>query len=113
MVAFAIGYFAYLLFFAGLNTAEQKRVLVMIALFVACAMFWAGFEQTGASLNLFADRYTDRNYLRLGHAGRRAAERESVLHHHLLARCSRRYGCRSGAAISIRRRRRNSHWDSC
>jgi POT family proton-dependent oligopeptide transporter len=32
----------------------------MIALFVACAMFWAGFEQTGASLNLFAERHTDR-----------------------------------------------------
>jgi proton-dependent oligopeptide transporter, POT family len=61
MVAFAVGYFAYLLFFAGLNTTEQKRVLVMIALFVACAMFWAGFEQTGSSLNLFADRYTDRH----------------------------------------------------
>ena len=61
MVAFSIGYFAYLLFFAGLNPVEQKRVLVMIALFIACAMFWAGFEQTGASLNLFADRYTDRN----------------------------------------------------
>jgi POT family proton-dependent oligopeptide transporter len=60
MTAFAVGYFAYLLFFAGLDTAEQKRVLVMIALFVACALFWAGFEQTGASLNLFADRYTDR-----------------------------------------------------
>jgi proton-dependent oligopeptide transporter, POT family len=61
MVVFACGYFAYMLFFAGLNTAEQKRVLVMIALFVACAMFWAGFEQTGSSLNLFADRYTDRD----------------------------------------------------
>jgi POT family proton-dependent oligopeptide transporter len=60
MVVFAVGYFAYMLFFAGLNTVEQKRVLVMIALFVACAMFWAGFEQTGSSLNLFADRYTDR-----------------------------------------------------
>ena len=33
----------------------------MFALFIACAMFWAGFEQAGASLNLFADRYTDRN----------------------------------------------------
>jgi POT family proton-dependent oligopeptide transporter len=61
MVVFAAGYFAYLLFFAGLDTVERKRVLVMIALFVACAMFWAGFEQTGSSLNLFADRYTDRN----------------------------------------------------
>jgi POT family proton-dependent oligopeptide transporter len=60
MVAFAAGYFVYLLFFAGLDVAERKRVLVMIALFVACAMFWAGFEQTGASLNLFADRHTER-----------------------------------------------------
>lgn len=57
---FAAGYFIYMLFFAGLNTEERKRVLVMIALFIACAIFWAGFEQTGASLTLFADRYTDR-----------------------------------------------------
>ena len=61
MIAFSVGYFAYLLLFAGLDSAERKRVLVMIALFIACAMFWAGFEQTGASLNLFADRYTDRS----------------------------------------------------
>ncbi len=61
MVVFSIGYFIYLLFFAGLDTVERKRIYVMIALFIACAMFWAGFEQTGASLNLFADRYTDRN----------------------------------------------------
>ena len=32
----------------------------MFLLFLACAMFWAGFEQAGASLNLFADRHTDR-----------------------------------------------------
>jgi POT family proton-dependent oligopeptide transporter len=61
MLAFAVGYFGYLLFFAGLENAERKRVLVMIALFIACAVFWAGFEQTGASLTLFAERYTDRN----------------------------------------------------
>jgi POT family proton-dependent oligopeptide transporter len=61
MVAFTVGYFGYLLSFAGLQTAERKRVLVMIALFAACAVFWAGFEQTGASLTLFAERYTDRH----------------------------------------------------
>ena len=61
LLALAAGYFAYLLFFAGLDRVERKRVVVMIALFVACAMFWAGFEQTGASFNLFAERYTDRN----------------------------------------------------
>jgi POT family proton-dependent oligopeptide transporter len=61
VVAFAAGYFAYLLFFAGLDLDERKRVVAMIALFVACVMFWAGFEQAGASFNLFAERYTDRN----------------------------------------------------
>jgi POT family proton-dependent oligopeptide transporter len=58
--AFAAFYFIYLGFFAGLNLDERKRVVVMFVLFLACAMFWAGFEQAGASLNLFADRYTDR-----------------------------------------------------
>ncbi len=60
MIALAASYFAYLAFFAGLELDERKRVVAMIALFAACAMFWAGFEQTGASLNLFADRHTDR-----------------------------------------------------
>jgi len=60
MIALAAAYFAYLGFFAGLEINERKRVVAMIALFAACAMFWAGFEQTGASLNLFADRHTDR-----------------------------------------------------
>jgi proton-dependent oligopeptide transporter, POT family len=60
MIALAAAYFAYLAFFAGLELNERKRVVAMIALFAACAMFWAGFEQTGASLNLFADRHTDR-----------------------------------------------------
>ncbi|HEY7642010.1 MAG TPA: peptide MFS transporter [Steroidobacteraceae bacterium] len=60
MIALAAAYFAYLGFFAGLELNERKRVVAMVALFAACAMFWAGFEQTGASLNLFADRHTDR-----------------------------------------------------
>ena len=60
MIALAAGYFGYLYFSAGLEVDERKRVIAMIALFAACAMFWAGFEQTGASLNLFADRHTDR-----------------------------------------------------
>jgi len=59
--ALAALYFIYLGFFAGLNSEERKRVVVMFVLFIACAMFWAGFEQAGASLNLFADRYTDLN----------------------------------------------------
>jgi POT family proton-dependent oligopeptide transporter len=61
MLVFSVGYFAYLLFFAGLDAAERKRGFVMLALFVACAVFWAGYEQAGSSFNLFAERYTDRN----------------------------------------------------
>jgi POT family proton-dependent oligopeptide transporter len=60
LVALAAAYFAYLLLFAGLEHDERSRVWVMIALFTGCAMFWAGFEQAGASFNLFADRHTDR-----------------------------------------------------
>jgi POT family proton-dependent oligopeptide transporter len=60
MGLFAVGYFAYLLNGAGLSSAERKRVYVMIVLFVAYAVFYAGFEQGGASLNLFAERYTNR-----------------------------------------------------
>jgi proton-dependent oligopeptide transporter, POT family len=63
IILLAAAYFIYLFFFAGLVGAERSRAYVMAALFVACAMFWAGFEQTGASLNLFADRYTDRRIL--------------------------------------------------
>ena len=63
MVVLGVVYFAYLLFFAGLSQVERNRVLVMVALVAASVMFWAGYEQTGASLNLFAERYTDRNIL--------------------------------------------------
>ncbi|HYL01929.1 MAG TPA: peptide MFS transporter [Steroidobacteraceae bacterium] len=55
----AVAYFVYLLFFAGLSLSERKRVLVMVALFLASVTFWAGYFQQGGSFNLFAARYTD------------------------------------------------------
>lgn len=61
IVVLAFAYFTYLLFFAGLTPVERKRVYVLIALFVGCAIFFAGYEQMGASFNLFAQRYTDRH----------------------------------------------------
>jgi len=51
-------YFTYVFAFGHLDTAEKKRVVVIIALFLGISMFWSGFEQAGSSLNLFADRYT-------------------------------------------------------
>ena len=57
----AIAYFTYLIFFAGLTREERNRAFVLIALFIGCAIFFAGYEQMGASFNLFAQRYTDRH----------------------------------------------------
>ena len=37
---------------------ERKRAYAVMILFVFAALFWAGFEQAGSSLNLFGDRYT-------------------------------------------------------
>ena len=61
--ALAVAYFSYLLFFAGLSGTERRRVLVMVALFVASVTFWAGYFQQGGSFNLFAARYTDMHIL--------------------------------------------------
>ncbi len=60
IAAIAVGYFTYLFAFAGLSGEEKRRVVVIVILFLACALFWAGFEQTGSSFNLFAERYTQR-----------------------------------------------------
>jgi POT family proton-dependent oligopeptide transporter len=40
------------------NVVERKRTYALIVLFVFATLFWAGFEQAGSSLNLFADRLT-------------------------------------------------------
>ncbi|MBW7930230.1 MAG: peptide MFS transporter [Gammaproteobacteria bacterium] len=56
----AIGYFGWLLLAGRLDASEKKRVLALAFLFLGSAVFWSGFEQAGSSLNLFADRYTDR-----------------------------------------------------
>jgi POT family proton-dependent oligopeptide transporter len=37
---------------------ERRRMLAILVLFVFSTLFWAGFEQVGSSLNLFADRAT-------------------------------------------------------
>jgi proton-dependent oligopeptide transporter, POT family len=60
IVGITIVYFGYLLFAAGLTRIERQRVLALVVLFIASVLFWAGYEQTGSSLNLFAERYTDR-----------------------------------------------------
>jgi POT family proton-dependent oligopeptide transporter len=60
IIAIVALYFAYILTAGGLNKAEKLKVVVIIFLFIGAALFWSGFEQAGSSLNLFAERHTDR-----------------------------------------------------
>ncbi len=53
-------FFLFLFFAAGLTTIEKKRLGVIVWLFLLSAVFWAGFEQAGSSMNLFARDLTDR-----------------------------------------------------
>lgn len=55
-------FFIVAFFFLDLDAVEKKRVGVSLVLFLASVMFWSGFEQAGSSLNLFAERHTDRGF---------------------------------------------------
>ncbi|MDX1591742.1 MAG: peptide MFS transporter [Balneolaceae bacterium] len=55
-----LAYFAYVYIAEELTSDEKKKIGVIAALFIFSAIFWSGFEQAGSSLNLFAERYTDR-----------------------------------------------------
>ena len=64
-VALAVGtlaYFGYLFTAGGLTALERRRVVVILVLVLASAVFWSGFEQFGSSLNLFAERFTIRQF---------------------------------------------------
>jgi proton-dependent oligopeptide transporter, POT family len=60
LVGMAALYFLYLFFGAGLDAIERRRMVVVLAMFLAVASFWSGYEQAGSSLNLFAKRHIDR-----------------------------------------------------
>ncbi|WP_022836212.1 peptide MFS transporter [Salisaeta longa] len=59
-VAITLGFFGYIIFFGGHTKTERQRLWVILWLFVLAALFWAGFEQAGSSMNLFAKNLTDR-----------------------------------------------------
>jgi proton-dependent oligopeptide transporter, POT family len=62
IVAMAVLYFLYYFFIADINREERRRGVVLVVLFIGCALFFSGFEQAGSSLNLFAERYTNRHW---------------------------------------------------
>jgi POT family proton-dependent oligopeptide transporter len=56
----AFSYLAYIIFFGGLETADRKKVVAVGIVFIFSAVFWSGFEQAGSTLNIFAERFTER-----------------------------------------------------
>jgi POT family proton-dependent oligopeptide transporter len=62
IVGATAAYFGYIFLIGRLTREERNRVIVIVVLVLAGAMFWAGFEQAGSSLNLFAERYTIRQF---------------------------------------------------
>ena len=62
IVGMAVLFFGYVLLLGNLTSDEKKRTLALIVLLMGCAMFWSGFEQSGSSLNFFADRYTQLDF---------------------------------------------------
>lgn len=46
----------------SLTKEERNRIIVIFILAFFVIFFWGAFEQAGASLTLFADRQTDRNF---------------------------------------------------
>ena len=62
LVGVAVLFFGVVFLRGGLDRPEKLRVGVILILCIASALFWAGFEQAGSSLNLFAERYTRRQF---------------------------------------------------
>ncbi|MGX5855323.1 peptide MFS transporter [Dyadobacter jiangsuensis] len=60
IVSISAAYFLFILIAGGLTRVEKYRVGVLIILFLAIALFWAGYEQAGTSLQIFAERHTQR-----------------------------------------------------
>jgi POT family proton-dependent oligopeptide transporter len=61
MIALAVLFFGSVLLLPGLSGAEKRNVGMIVLLFVSSTVFWAGYEQAGSTLNLFARDYIDRS----------------------------------------------------
>jgi proton-dependent oligopeptide transporter, POT family len=60
LLAIAAAVFSWMIFGRQWSTEERKRAAAILVLFIASCTFWAVYEQAGSSLNLFAERNTNR-----------------------------------------------------
>jgi len=65
LIAMAAAVFSWMILGKGWSAVERKRAAAIAVLFVASAIFWAVYEQAGSSLNLFAERNTNRHLFAL------------------------------------------------
>jgi POT family proton-dependent oligopeptide transporter len=63
LLGVVVVFFAWLLTSRRWNSVERARLWVVLGLFIAAAIFWSVFEQAGSTMNLFAERSTDRSVL--------------------------------------------------
>jgi len=65
LIGCAIATFVYILYRAvwTLPGVDRDRIFASLFLIMLCPLFWALFEQTGSSLNVFTDRAVDRSLL--------------------------------------------------
>jgi POT family proton-dependent oligopeptide transporter len=56
-----VALFAGMLLLGKWTSDERKRLIAIFVLFAAAALFWSIYEQAGSTLNLFAERNTDRS----------------------------------------------------
>jgi len=63
LIIVSVAIFAWLLLGRGWTVTERKRSAAILVLFLASSVFWAAYEQAGSSLNLFAERSTNRMVL--------------------------------------------------
>jgi POT family proton-dependent oligopeptide transporter len=59
----AAGVFSWMIFGKGWSVQERSRAAAILVLFAASVVFWGAYEQAGSSLNLFAERNTNRYVL--------------------------------------------------
>jgi len=60
LIALAAAVFLWMILGKGWSAQERKRAGAILVLFAASAIFWGVYEQAGSTLNLFAERNTNR-----------------------------------------------------
>jgi proton-dependent oligopeptide transporter, POT family len=63
LLVITVAFFTWLFTMAEWTDDERRRLLLILVLFVGATIFWSLYEQGGSTLNLFAERSTDKHLL--------------------------------------------------